>query len=276
MKNFWKLLNFELNRFSKMYYLLIAVIAVLQIGSVLFSVNSYMNNLNKALASGQTGPQYLEMYGKMSLTQVMNSSLLYVLSIVFGVAVLGIYLFFIWYRDWFGKNAFIYRLLMLPTSRMNLYFSKAAAILLMTFGLLAVQAVLLYVEQQIIQGWVPRDYRSGIQFYHLIEGSQIAFVLPTEFPSFVLRYAGGIVILFTLFTAILFERSYRLRGAIAGLFYCIASMIVFALPMLLETLSPAINMYPNELALSMIASGLIVLVAAMLIGRYLLKNKVTV
>ena len=36
-----------------------------------------------------------------------------------------IYVFFIWYRDWLGKYTFAYRLLMLPTTRINIYFAKA-------------------------------------------------------------------------------------------------------------------------------------------------------
>ena len=40
------------------------------------------------------------------------------------VVVLIIYVFFIWYRDWLGKNTFIYRLLMLPTARIQCLFSK--------------------------------------------------------------------------------------------------------------------------------------------------------
>ena len=38
--------------------------------------------------------------------------------------VLIIYVFFIWYRDWFGKNTFIYRLFMLPTARINVYLQR--------------------------------------------------------------------------------------------------------------------------------------------------------
>ena len=38
--------------------------------------------------------------------------------------ILIIYVFFIWYRDWLGKNTFIYRLLMLPTARIQCLFGK--------------------------------------------------------------------------------------------------------------------------------------------------------
>ena len=53
------------------------------------------------------------------------------------IVALIFYCFIIWYRDWFGKNTFAYRLLMLPTSRLNLYIAKATTILLFILGLLA-------------------------------------------------------------------------------------------------------------------------------------------
>ena len=41
------------------------------------------------------------------------------------IAALIIYVFFIWYRDWLGKNTFAYRLLMLPTDSNEYLFSES-------------------------------------------------------------------------------------------------------------------------------------------------------
>ena len=78
--------------------------------------------------------------------------------IIFCIAMLMIYVFFIWYRDWFGKNTFIYRLLMLPTERITIYFSKLTAILFFVLGLVALQIVLMLIEIQIINSIVSADF----------------------------------------------------------------------------------------------------------------------
>ena len=71
-----------------------------------------------------------------------------------------IYVFFIWYRDWFGKSSFIYRLLMLPTKRIHIYFAKLTAIMFLVLGLIALQILLMPIEMQIVNSIVPADFRT--------------------------------------------------------------------------------------------------------------------
>ena len=273
---FLKLLNFELNRFSKFYYLLVAAIVLIQLSLAAYIVNDYMKMIKASLRSGQTMPDFLESNGKISILNVTETDL-FMVSVVLGVLVLGIYLFFIWYRDWFGKHTFIYRLLTLPASRMNMYFAKAAAILLMIFGLLAVQVFLLHVIALIIETWVPGNYRSEINFYHLLEASQLILVLPHSFIGLLCSYGAGLVVLFTLFTSILLERSYRLRGVILGGIYALIAILVFTIPLWYNILfKQAVSLYPDEERMAMFATGLAVVIGSILLSRYLLKHKITV
>lgn len=273
---FLKLVNFELNRFSKFYYLLVVAIILIQLSLAAYIVNDYMRMLKASLKSGQTMPDFLDSNGNISILNVTETNL-FMVSVMLGVLVLGIYLFFIWYRDWFGKHTFIYRLLTLPASRMNMYFAKAAAILLMIFGLLAVQVFLLHIIALMIETWVPGNYRSEFNFYHLMEASQLNIVLPHSFIGFLCSYGAGLVVLFTLFTSILLERSYRLRGVILGGIYAAVAIFVFTIPLWYTGLSEeGVLLYPDEERLAMFATGLVVVIGSILLSRYLLKHKITV
>src|SRR5690625_1417433 len=89
--------------------------------------------------------EFIEMYTTFSMMDVAHS-LWIMVTIAIGVAAILFYIFFIWYRDWFARNTFIYRLRMLPTSRMNIFFTKVATIMLTVFGLVAFQLLLLNVD----------------------------------------------------------------------------------------------------------------------------------
>ena len=77
---------------------------------------------------------FIEQYGTLSFFDITQSTW-FIGPIALCIAMLIIYVFFIWYRDWLGKNTFIYRLLMLPTNRLNIYLAKATTILLFILGL---------------------------------------------------------------------------------------------------------------------------------------------
>ena len=96
--------------------------------------------------------EFIEHYGKMSFLNFSQSAWFLGPIAVCGVTLI-IYVFFIWYRDWFGKNTFSYRLLMLPTARINVYLAKATTILLYVLGLVALQLLLLPIEVKYYSGW---------------------------------------------------------------------------------------------------------------------------
>lgn len=275
MKNYLKLVNFEINRFSKLYYALIIVIIGIQLIPFVIYTKQFAREINRALSRGQTTTQILANYGSMSLSNVFESKS-FIISLVIGVVVLVIYIFFIWYRDWFAKSSFIYRLLTLPTNRINIYFSKLTAIFLMIFGLVVVQYGLLFVEQWVIQSSIPRDFRMSINMYQALEGSALSIILPSSILQFLLHYAAGFVVITVLFTAILFERSYRLIGVLYGVLYSVLTLIIFILPFILLMYVSSFNLYPNELAWIMFSLGILITACSIWLSYKLINTKVTV
>ena len=62
----------------------------------------------------------------------------------------------------------------------------------------------------------------------------LSIFFPNTFIEFVLYYGGGMAAVFIVFTAILFERSFRIKGIIYGVLYCAASLFFFFAPILVE------------------------------------------
>lgn len=278
MKNFLKLLNFELNRFMKLFIILLITIAVIQIAGTIILASSYMKRANNAvIQGGMTQHEFIEMYSTFSMMDVIHS-LWFMGPIAIGVTALLFYVFFIWYRDWFARNTFIYRLLMLPTSRMNIFFSKATTIMLTVLALVAYQIILLNIEMTITKWIVPKVYRQDLRSVDLVAGSEyLSIVLPRGLAEFVIAYGLGLGFIVVIFTVILFERSYRLKGIIIGLLYAFIAFVLFGLPISLQILLFGnIYLYPMEVLIVQIVMWAIIVGVSLIISRYLLKNKVTV
>lgn len=273
MKQYLKLLNFEINRFSKVLFVLIGITVVFQIGVTIYYANDYVKRLNEAIYKNlQTKAQFFEMNPKISLFDITNTRL-FLLSVMVCIIVLLIYAFFIWYRDWFAKNTFIYRLLMLPTSRMNIYFAKASTIFVSVLGLVGIQIILFLIENALIKGIVPREFRLDVNLYQVMRAEFIQVMIPTNFVQFLLNYGIGFMAIFVLFTIILLERSFRLKGALLGIVYGIATIGLFLLPLFLDG---RMRFYPEQLFGLLVTTGVIVTACSIWLSHYLLKNKVTV
>src|SRR5690606_30997651 len=82
----------------------------------------------------QTGRAPEKFFAAMSYTRaVQETQFWFAVPVGLSVAVLVIYAFLIWYRGWFGRSTFAYRLLSLPSERRNIYFAKLTAILTFVF-----------------------------------------------------------------------------------------------------------------------------------------------
>ena len=145
------------------------------------------------------------------------------------VAVLIIYVFFIWYRDWLGKNTFSLSFVDVANELdINIYLAKATTILLFVLGLVALQLLLFPVEGQVLQWMVPTEFRTDLSIYEITKVELFKYIFPTALllNLFFIMVAGMIAV-FIVFTAILFERSFRLKGIIYGILYCAASFLSF-------------------------------------------------
>ncbi|MBO1002032.1 hypothetical protein [Pseudogracilibacillus auburnensis] len=278
MKNFFKLLNFEINRFMKLYVVLLVTVFVLQIIGTIIAAKGYMRMANNAvLQGGMSQLEFIETYEKFSISNALYS-VWFLGPIAIGVTALLFYVFFIWYRDWFAKNTFIYRLLMLPTTRMNIFFTKATTIMLTVLGLVAFQIVLLVLHNNIIKWIVPKVYRIDLSIIEIANAFEyLSIIIPNGFAEFVIAYGLGFSFVVVIFTAILMERSFKLKGIILGLAYISASCLLFLSPYSIQYLiTGKAYLYPEELFIVQIGIWIIIVTVSLIVSRYLLKNKVTV
>ncbi len=276
MSRYLKLVHFEFQRFAKLYLVLIGMTIVLQLTGIIVVSRKYMSDANQLIYKElMPKSQFIEQFGEMSFNKLFQS-LWFVGPIMLCIAVLIIYVFFIWYRDWLGKNTFVYRLLMLPTARSNVYLAKATTIFLLVFGLVALQIVLYPVESQVLQWVVPDEFRMDLSLNEIAKLSYLYVLFPDSFIEFVLHYGIGMIAVFVVFTAILFERAYRFIGIFYGVVYSGVSFLIFIAPLLIDGFLLNGYFYPIEIFLLMIVSGLIVLAGAILLGNYLINHKVRV
>lgn len=275
MKNYLKLVNFEVNRFFKLYLILIGLTILSQLIGAWIISHTYMKNAKQMMAEKQLSMnQYKEQYGTFSFDQFTDSEW-FLLPIFFCIAMLMIYVFFIWYRDCFGKNTFIYRLLMLPTERMVIYFAKLTTIMLLVLGLIALQIVLILMEKQIVNSMIPIDFQSNFSIYSSSTLNMWRWLYPTTFTEFILVYAVGLLFVAVIFTAILIERSYGLKGIFGAIFYGLLSLVVFYAPIFFVNFYTN-YFYPLEIFLMVVVASMIVLGSAIWIANHLLKYKIRV
>ena len=276
MNRFLKLVNFEFNRFLKLYLVLIGMTILLQMIGVILESRHYLSQVNQSIYKElMPKQQFLEQFGTFSFSNIAHS-FWFMGPIALCIAALVIYVFFIWYRDWFGKNTFIYRLFMLPTSRLNVYMAKATVIFLCILGLVAVQLLLFPLENRIVKWMIPNEFLSVLSLNGITNIDYLTILYPSSFLEFILYYGGGMIAVFMVFTAILFERSFRIKGIIYGILYCAFSLFIFLAPLLVNTFLLKNYFYPLELFFMEIVTGLIVLAGAIWTGHFLLKNKVRV
>ena len=269
--NFFKLLNFETNRFWKPFAFLAMFTAVFQLFGLIITTHYFMEDVSITSIDEAT---YAAQYGKFDFNQFI-SSFWFAVPILMCFTILMLYIFVIWYREWFGKSSFIYRLLMLPTARITVYTAKLCTILLYTFGLLAWQIVLVVIERIVAKALIPATLYSNESNFSAYLADPLNIVVPITFTEFLLLYGFGIIIVVVLFTAILFERSYRLKGILFAVLYGVLATVVLFLPSIIVMIFYNV-LFPDEILLLTTITGIIVIAASVLLSRYLLKYKVTV
>jgi hypothetical protein len=277
MKNYVKLVNFEVNRIAKLFAVLLGITFVVQMIGAFVESTKFVNRANENIYEEMMSKaQFIETFGHMSFLEIVRS-VWFVGPIALCIAGVGIYIFFIWYRDWLGKNTFIYRLLMLPTSRLSIFFAKITTILIMTLGLVAVQLIIMPIEMLVMKGVVPDEFRADMGVQEVLSSlPELLIIIPSSMTELILTYGAGLLAVSILFTAILMERSFRWKGIVAGLIYSIIAVVVLILPLLLQEFVLNGFFYPIELLVLEIVMGLIVLAASIMMSGFLLTKKVTV
>lgn len=277
MKNYLKLVNFEFNRIAKLYAVLIGVTFTIQIVGVIVQSRYYLNMANEIMYDVMLSKsQFLENYDKISFSQIMNS-MWFLGSIWFCVAAVVFYIFIIWYRDWIGKNTFIYRLLMLPTTRLNIFFAKITTILIMTLGVVAIQLIMLRIETLLMKAIVPKVFIRDISLNEVVTiMPEFNFIIPNSPIELILIYGAGVSAVSILFTAILMERSFKWKGILAGLIYSAVAVGLMISPLFINEFFLNGFFYKIEMFVLEIIMGFLVLAGSIWTCRFLLMKKITV
>lgn len=273
MKKFFNLLNFEFNRFFKIYG---SSLLIIFIGQALIFGNQLMETSHDLdIAMQQTGNNISEVSQILGAPLTMNTFLLssgyrlIVFSILF---VLLFYVFFTWYRDWQGKNTFIYRLLMLPIGRMQLFWSKSLVFVIGGLCYIAFQYVTVALFQRIALWIIPQEFITALPVHTILQKNVAYSGFPPTTPFLIFSVIGFCYLWLThLFAVILMERAYGVKGIIAGLIYLPLMGAIQANVFFLN-----ISLLASELVLYTLAFSFITWVFSLLVIHYLIKSKVTV
>lgn len=277
MNRYLKLVNFELNRVAKIFGVLLAITLVSQVVGVIAGAKGYLNDADTMINQNNMSLEaFIADFGYMSFSNIVTS-IWFLGPIALCIAAVAFYIFLIWYRDWFGKNTFIYRLLMLPTARLNIFLAKITTILLMTFGFVAFQLIIFPLETMIFKWMVPLEFRIDLGISQIIGTlHQLKTLVPDSFIGVLLNYGAGLMVVSVLFTAILFERSYPLKGIAIGCMYSVTAILMFLSPVLLLDILQIEYLYSIEVVGLEVISGAIVFIGSVWTSKLLLNQKITV
>jgi hypothetical protein len=279
LNRYLKLVHMEVRRFRYILAGLLAILFICQFGSMIWTLLNEISLRNEATLRNEVinnGSAYFP-GDKLSFAwTIFNTQFWFIVPVLISIAVLVLYVFVIWYRDWFGRDTFIYRLLTLPTARRHIYLAKLTAILLFVFGLLSYQLVLLVLENLAFTLIVPADMREASYFSDAVSANQaFAVLLPQRSADFLVSYGLGIAALILLFTAILLERSFRRVGIIIAVFYL---MVCVGIILFLRIYFGSIDTYffPNEHIAIWFGMIGVIMAVSLRLGFWLMDKKITV
>ncbi|SEN12595.1 hypothetical protein [Paenibacillus sp. OV219] len=280
MNRYLKLLHMEVARFWKLYLSLFAITLLMQGFGIYYESSKYMTYVQDRMGpTTDTYTKFVAEHGVNSFSNLLSSANLWFLApIALSIGALALYIFLIWYREWTGKNMFIYRLLMLPTDRRNMYLAKLSAILLFVLGLVSFQLLILPLEYSLYKSVIDPALRGGAEsMMTVIQGhSLLRILIPHTFIEFILWYGGGAVFVIILFTAILLERSYRLKGILAGLIYIGIAILLMCAPILITNRPKYDYLYPVELFTIELIIAALIGALSLMISFFLMNKKISV
>lgn len=280
MKKFINLLNFEFERFAKFLLPTLAIAAVMQLTSVVRLVFSYNKEAKSIMASGPgTVQSVINDLNTLSMRDLTGSAL-FNYSLVLLVFVFIFYSFFVWYRDWLGKNTFIYRLLMLPIGRFQIFLSKSLTFLIGGFLVFSVQFGLFFIESALMkQLIVQQEFFVSLNVHDIHPMYDFIFgtIFPNSMIEFLSVYGFSFAALVVLFTAIILERSFGVKGLISGVVYfgAFISAYSFLSGLAYYDFLPFI-IKPSQAYLISIAFLFVAVTISMFLSNFLLTRKIKV
>lgn len=272
MMTYFKLVDFEVKRFWKIYAVLIALLVILQPIAMLFSVSGVEETIkNRGYSFGDDMP-ITDLV--MPITE-FTWSFLFLLPNLLCIGALIFYVFGTWYLEWFGKNTFAYQMLLLPVNRMAVYFAKLTSLLLFIIGCLVVQLAIFPLLKVIYTSGVPLQYQENVNLISWLSSHDLLnTVIPTNSIDFIASYSLGIMVVIIIFTMIILERSFRLKGIGLAIVYGLVCLLLFGLADII--IEPFLFLYNMEYLIIKVICMAIIIVLSIWISHYALNKKISV
>ncbi|MDK2562132.1 hypothetical protein QOZ84_01115 [Romboutsia sedimentorum] len=227
MNKILTLYNIEFKRIYKLYFTLLGLLLVGNIGIVAKQLHRQVNiaaSKAKAKASMELLKSSLV---KNGLWEGGIGDIYLFTTIILGIAVMFclIYCIVIWYRDFVGKNKTAYTLFMLPNNKFAIYISKAITIVVMIYGVIMTQILSWIIEANIIKMLCNIDMYQikyiilHLRPRHLIQPYLLDFIM--------VDVIGVILAVLVIFTAVMIQRSFKIKGMILAIIYTLASILIY-------------------------------------------------
>ena len=278
MKALLKLINFELDRMSKFLYALMGFTLVSNLIAYTLLPIRFMNQINEYMRINNASiEETIDSFGRFFFYDI-TESLWLVGPIFMGITGLLFYSIFTWYREWFGKNTFAYRLLLLPTARMNIFFSKLIVVFIGIFTLIATQMLSLAIGYPIVSMIIDPSFMGDISLMQALHMNlAYHYIFPINIWMFLMVNGIGLILLIVLFTFILMERSFGLRGIILGVPYAALALLVVLFPVFIpRILQNHYILYSSEMVMLEVFAFTLVGIISLATSRYLINHKITV
>ncbi|MFB9328447.1 hypothetical protein ACFFSY_21150 [Paenibacillus aurantiacus] len=278
MNRYLKLVHMEIHRFRYILAALLGFVVLVQWGALVWSARTMLAQLGE-FEKYNTGFHTALADHRISYAEaIYRAQFFYSTPVIAVICSLGIYILFIWYRDWLGRNTFIYRLLILPSARSSIYLSKLSAFLVFVFAALAFQALALAIGSLIFGAVVPGDRQADSYFVDIVDATRVLeYLMPKKLADFALNYGLGIVAVLVVFTAIIIERSYRWPGIAYALGYLLACTAAAVIPILwMGMYREGAYLYKEEIVSIELAILFVIAGLSVWLGCRLLRRKITV
>lgn len=230
MNKILTLYNIEFKRIYKLYFTLLGLLLVGNIGIVAKGLYRQANSaaLNvKAKVSMELLKSPLvknELLFKGGIDDIYLFT-----TIILGIAVMFclIYCIVIWYRDFVGKNKTAYTLFMLPNNKFAIYISKAMTIVVMIYGVIMAQILSWIIDANIIKILCNIDMYK-IKYTALTLARPRHLIQPYLLDFIMIDVIGVILAVIVIFTAVMIQRSFKIKGMILAIIYTLASILIYA------------------------------------------------
>ncbi|MDI4646029.1 hypothetical protein [Cohnella hashimotonis] len=256
MTHYLKLLALEVRRFRYILAGMMLFALIVECLAVATEIHFFSNRFG--IKEGTREPGVIP--DTLSFVEVIrNTQQGFALGILVPLVALIAYVLLIWYRDWFGRHPFAYRLLMVPGGRIPLYFAKLTAILLFVLSMLAWQLLSMPILKLEYAMLTPELLKEPSIFTDAMYASELfKLLLPLRFEQFLINYGLGLLAVLLVFTGILLERSFRISGIVYAVLYLALNVTL----LVLATMSNELPLYPSEtIAVCLTIYGLEVAVA---------------